>query len=154
TLVAYVRCVRSSTPGRYVSVLILFACGLMSKPMLVTTPAILLLLDYWPLNRIADATSFWRMAREKIPLFALSAAASLVALALQVHAPTSVGQLPFLWRLENALVSYVIYIWQIFWPVDLAIFYPHPDDSLGWWQVALAAAFLIAITLLVFASRR
>ena len=154
TLFAYVRYVRASSTARYVSVLVLFACGLMSKPMLVTTPAILLLLDYWPLNRVADAKSFWQRAREKIPLFALSAAASIVALALQVHAPTSVGQLPFLWRLENALISCVIYVWQIFWPVDLAIFYPHPDDTLTWWQVTLAAAFLIAITLLVFAKRR
>jgi len=154
TLLAYVRYIRAPTTTRYVSLLILFACGLMSKPMLVTTPAILLLLDYWPLNRLGDIKSFRRMVREKIPLFALAAAASIVALALQVHAPTSVGQLPFLWRLENALVSYVIYVWQIFWPVDLAIFYPHPDDTLTWWQVTLAAAFLIAITLLVFASRR
>src|SRR5438105_14764947 len=102
---------------------ILFACGLMSKPMLVTRPVVLLLLDYWPLKRFADRKSFWRMTVEKLPLFALSAAASFVAIALQVQSPASVGQLPFGWRLQNALVSYVTYIWQIFWPTNLAVFY-------------------------------
>src|SRR5207237_3660506 len=130
------------------------AGGLMSKPMLVTTPVVLLLLDYWPLERIADRKSFWRMTLEKLPLFALSAAASIVAIALQVQSPTSVGQLPLAWRLENALVTYVTYVWQIFWPVDLAVFYLHPDDQLECWHVCFSAALLIAITYLVFALRK
>jgi Flp pilus assembly protein TadD len=154
TLGAYVRYARAPSFGRYLTMSILFAGGLMSKPMLVTTPVVLLLLDYWPLKRIADRKSFWRMTLEKLPLFALSAAASIVAIALQVQSPASVGQLPFGWRLQNALVSYVTYIWQIFWPTNLAVFYPHPDDRLALWQVALAAAFLIAITWLVLALRR
>jgi tetratricopeptide (TPR) repeat protein len=142
---------------------ILFACGLMSKPMLVTTPVVLLLLDYWPLDRVQRSQvrgqkskiQIWlRLVLEKLPLFALSAVASIVAFALQVHSPASVGQLPFGWRLQNALVSYVTYIWQMFWPANLAVFYPHPDDRLAFWQVALAAAFLIAITWLAFALRR
>ena len=62
--------------------------------------------------------------------------------------------MPFEWRLENALVTYVTYIWQIFWPVDLAVFYPHPDDRLAWWQIALAAAFLISATIVAFGLRR
>src|SRR5437868_3490584 len=123
TLGAYVRYTRGRSFGRYLTMSILFACGLMSKPMLVTTPAVLLLLDYWPLKRIADGKSFRRMTLEKLPLFALSAASSIAALALQVHSPASVGQLPFSWRLQNALVSYVTYIWQIFWPANLAVFY-------------------------------
>ncbi len=154
TLAAYVRYARRRSIGRYLTMSILFACGLMSKPMLVTTPAIMLLLDYWPLKRIADPKSFWRLTLEKLPLFGMSIAASVIALALQVQTPSAVGQLPFAWRLENALVTYVTYIWQIFWPVDLAVFYPHPDDRLAWWQIALAAAFLIAATIIAFAVRR
>jgi tetratricopeptide (TPR) repeat protein len=94
------------------------------------------------------------MTSEKLPLFALSAASSIVAIALQVRSPTSVGQLPFVWRLQNALVTYVIYIWQMFWPANLAVFYPHPDNRFALWQVALAAAFLIGTTWIVFAMRR
>jgi tetratricopeptide (TPR) repeat protein len=154
TLGAYVRYTRARSFGRYLIMSILFACGLMSKPMLVTTPVVLLLLDYWPLKRIADGKSFRRMMLEKLPLFALSAASSIVAFALQVQSSESVGQLPFGWRLQNALVTYVTYIWQMFWPANLAVFYPHPDDRLAVWQVALAAAFLIAITRVAFALRR
>jgi tetratricopeptide (TPR) repeat protein len=154
SLGAYIRYTRAKSFGRYLTMSILFACGLMSKPMLVTTPAVLLLLDYWPLKRIADGKSFWRMTLEKLPLFALSAGSSMAALALQVHSPASVGQLPFAWRLQNALVTYVTYIWQMFWPANLAVFYPHPDNHLAFWQVALAAAFLIAMTWVGFALRR
>src|SRR5437762_7407538 len=71
TLGAYARYMRARSFGRYLTMSILFACGLMSKPMLVTTPAVLLLLDYWPLKRIADGKSFRRMTLEKLPLFAL-----------------------------------------------------------------------------------
>src|SRR5260370_36069195 len=136
----------------------------MAKPMLVTTPAVLLLLDYWPLNRrqrtevrgqkSADGLTWSKLIAEKIPLFALSIASSAVALALQVQSPSSVGQLPFAWRVENALVTSVTYIGQIFWPANLAVFYPHPDDRLPLWEVLLAVAILIAITLSAYASRR
>ena len=163
TLGAYVRYARAKLFGRYLTMSILFACGLMSKPMLVTTPVVLLLLDYWPLNR--DQRSevrgqkskirIWlHLVAEKLPLFALSAASSIVAFALQVQSTESVGQLPFSWRLQNALVTYVTYIWQMLWPVNLAVFYPHPDDRLGLWQVALAAGLLIATTWIVFTLRQ
>ena len=154
TLIAYARYARASSFARYFTVSILFACGLMAKPMLVTTPVVLLLLDYWPLKRFTNAKSFWHVAMEKVPLLVLSAAASIIALRLQVHSPTSVSQLPFLWRLENALVSYVIYVWQLFWPANLAVFYPHPDDRLAWWQITLAAIFLIVTTWIAFKLRR
>jgi len=161
TLIAYARYARARTVGRYLLVTVLFACGLMSKPMLVTAPAILLLLDYWPLERWKSENGSQRSGKkvwpklfvEKLPLFALSAGASLVALLLQVHNPTSVGQLPLSWRLDNAIVSGAIYILQIFWPVDLAVFYPHPDDRLAWWQIGLAAASLVAITVLALKTR-
>ena len=161
TLIAYSRYVATPSVRRYLTMSILFALGLMSKPMLVTTPAILLLLDYWPLNRGRRAEDgeqtlkiWWKLILEKLPLFALSLIASIITISLQVHSPALTGQLPLAWRLENALVSCVTYIWQIFWPTNLAVFYPHPDDRLGFWQVALAAAFLVAITWLVFARRK
>ena len=163
TLGAYVRYARAHSFGRYLTMSILFACGLMSKPMLVTTPVVLLLLDYWPLNRSQKSEvggqkskiRIWlHLVVEKLPLFALSVASSIVALALQVQSPASVGQLPFGWRLQNALVTYVTYIWQMFWPANLAVFYPHPDDRLGLWQVALAAGLLIATTWIVFTLRQ
>lgn len=163
TLGAYVRYTRARSFGRYLTMSILFACGLMSKPMLVTTPVVLLLLDYWPLNRGQRTevrgqkfnAKIWRkLIVEKLPLFGLSLASSIVAFALQVQSSESVGQLPFGWRLQNALVTYVTYIWQMFWPANLAVFYPHPDDRLAVWQVALAAAFLIAMSWVAFALRR
>jgi len=163
TLGAYVRYAHAHSFGRYLTMSILFACGLMSKPMLVTTPVVLLLLDYWPLNRSQKSEvggqkskiRIWlHLVVEKLPLFALSVASSIVALALQVQSPASVGQLPFGWRLQNALVTYVTYIWQMFWPANLAVFYPHPDDRLGLWQVALAAGLLIATTWIVFTLRQ
>ena len=171
TLGAYVRYARAPSFGRYLTMSTLFACGLMSKPMLVTTPVVLLLLDYWPLNRgpaFAKATTrqaevrgqkfnaeiWWNLIVEKLPLFGLSLASSIVALALQVQSPASVGQLPFGWRLQNALVTYVTYIWQMFRPANLAVFYPHPDDRLALWQVTLAAALLVAMTWVAVALRR
>jgi len=154
SLGAYARYVRSRSLGRYLTMSILFVCGLMSKPMLVTTPVVLLLLDYWPFKRIVDSRSFWRMTFEKLPLFALSIASSIIAFLLQERSTGSIAQLPFIWRLQNALVSYVTYIWQMFWPADLAVFYPHPEDHLALWQVIISAAILLGMTLLIFIFRR
>lgn len=146
TLAAYVRYVRTPTPGRYITMSILFACGLMSKPMLVTVPIILLLLDYWPLKR--------ENILEKLPLFAMSILAGVVTFLIQERATGSIAQLPFMWRVENAIVSYVVYVGQMFWPANLAVFYPHPENHLPLWEVALAGLLLIAITGLVFVLRK
>jgi protein O-mannosyl-transferase len=154
TLLAYTRYLRSRTLSRYVAMSILFACGLMSKPMLVTTPVVLLLLDYWPFKRITDLKSLWQMTLEKLPLFGLSLASSIVTFILQERSAGSIAQLPLTWRIENALVTSFTYIWQIFWPVDLAVFYPHPEDTLSSWQLAAAALLLISITWIVFVLRR
>ena len=182
TLASYFRYVRQPTLGRYLTMSILFAAGLMSKPMLVTVPFVLLLLDYWPLNRCPafanqpsrkatpsrEATAWqaevgrqkfkrqgWsKLVVEKIPLFALSIGSCVVTFILQERSGGSIAQLPFSWRLQNAIVSYVTYIWQMFWPADLAVFYPHPENHLAFWQVVLATAFLVAVTLVVFALRR
>jgi protein O-mannosyl-transferase len=163
TLGAYLRYVRMPSIGRYVTTSILFACGLMSKPMLVTVPLVLLLLDYWPLNRRQKAEgrdqrseiqSWSMLVAEKIPLFALSIVSCVVTFLVQERSAGSIAQLPLTWRIENAVVSYVTYIWQMLWPANLAVFYPHPENQLAIWQVCLAAAFLIAITVLVFALRQ
>jgi tetratricopeptide (TPR) repeat protein len=170
TLGAYVRYVRAPSVTSYLLLLILFALGLMSKPMLVTVPFLLLLLDYWPLGRIKNfgfpkvreqqstSSGQWpailRLLAEKVPLFVLSAVSSVVTLFTQFQSTGSISQLPLTWRLNNAAVSYVVYIWQMFWPARLAAFYPHPNDQLHLWQVLLAIAFLIAVTLLATYWRR
>ena len=169
TLAAYARYVRAPSVTSYLLLLLFFALGLMSKPMLVSVPFVLLLLDYWPLGRI-EGTAFgmpmaglpassseWLVIRpliaEKVPLFALSAFSSAMTLLTQFQSTRTMSQLPLSWRLNNAAVSYVAYIWQMFWPVRLAAFYPHPNDQLHLWQVILAIAFLIAVSLLAILWR-
>lgn len=170
TLGAYVRYVRKPSVGRYLTGALFFALGLMSKPMLVTLPFVLLLLDYWPLGRIRASGSpnamtrgqaggsNWpmlsRLLAEKIPLFALSALSCAATLLAQVYSTEAIEQLPFMWRLNTAAVSYVAYIWQMFWPARLAAFYPHPNDQLPFWQVLLAIAFLISVSLLAILWRK
>src|SRR6266536_3282544 len=170
TLGAYIRYVRKPSVTSYLLVVLLFALGLMSKIMLVTVPFVILLLDYWPLGRIkgpafaksmarqAATSSQWsmvgRLVTEKIPLFVLSALSSVVTLLAQLYSAGALDQLPFAWRLNNAAVSYVAYIWQMFWPARLAAFYPHPNDQLPLWQVLLAIAFLLAVSLLAIHWRK
>src|SRR2546430_331600 len=110
TLAAYVRYAQAPSPARYLLVALLFAFGLMSKPMLVTLPFVLLLLDYWPLGRIGGQKSevgsrLRRLITEKIPLFALSALSCIATLLTQKQGPNAIDQLPFLWRLNNSFVS-------------------------------------------------
>ncbi len=112
-----------------------FACGLLSKPILVTVPFVLLLLDAWPLNRLAPPasraaaatpTSEWKtLLFEKAPFFALAAISAAVTFRVQQNAGTVFESLPFLARAENALVSYCRYLGKLAWPVDLAVYYPH-----------------------------
>jgi tetratricopeptide (TPR) repeat protein len=150
TLGAYVRYVRQRSATRYLATSIWLALGLMAKPMLVTVPLVLLLLDYWPLRR---EQTWPKLLAEKIPLFVLSSASSLITLLVQ-RGSTAIDQLPFLWRLNNAIVSYVVYLWQMIWPVNLAVFYPHPNDSLSLWQIVGALLVLAAITCSVIILRR
>jgi tetratricopeptide (TPR) repeat protein len=152
TLLAYVRYARAPSIWRYVIVAFVFALGLMSKPMLVTVPFVLLLLDYWPFRRIADQPShpghqLLSLLVEKIPLIALSAISSVVTFVAQRGAIGWTEQLPMLPRVNNALVSYVIYVRQMFWPANLAVFYPHPENRLSPLEISLALAVLIGITM-------
>ncbi|HEU0208843.1 MAG TPA: tetratricopeptide repeat protein [Candidatus Udaeobacter sp.] len=179
TLDAYVRYARNPSLWRYLLVVILFAAGLMSKPMLVTTPVILILLDYWPLNRIRSRTSKvrslavdwakphssklqigseWavgiRLTLEKVPLLLLSAGSCLITFAVQKRATGAIPDLPWLWRAENAAVSCVVYMWQTLWPARLAAFYPHPNNTLPAWEISLAIALLAGTSVAAIVVRR
>ena len=153
TLGAYVRYVRSPSFGRYLTMSILFALGLMSKPMLVTVPLVLLLLDYWPLQRFGGRSSIRRLALEKIPLLALSAAGGFVTLWVQQSSVARTEQLPLIWRVANGLVTYAIYLKQMIWPVGLAVFYPHPGDQLPVWEIGLAIVLLALVSAAAIALR-
>jgi tetratricopeptide (TPR) repeat protein len=161
TMWSYARYVEHPGPGRYVPVLLFFGLGLMAKPMLVALPFVLLLLDYWPLARFqigppsrndSDAPrgpSVPRVVLEKVPLFVVAMASSIVTFLAQQSGGTlgSFAVYPLDVRIANALVAYVGYLGKMIWPFQLAVLYPHPG-TLPMWQVAMAASLLIAITLL------
>jgi protein O-mannosyl-transferase len=168
----YLGYVRQPRVGRYLGVLLLFALGLMAKAMLVTLPIVLLLLDYWPLGRVAPRadTMMSRSGRsalqgslseglgllwEKLPLFSLAAASSIVTLVVQQRggAVTGLTVLPLSFRIENALVSYVAYISKTVWPMRLSAFYPYPPSIPVAWVVA-AITGLAAVTVLVIRAAR
>src|SRR6266487_1130651 len=152
TLLAYLYYVRLPRTGRYLVVAFVFACGLMSKPMLVTLPFVLLLLDYWPLDRIRGQVS--KRVLEKIPLIALSAVSSIATLVAQKGAVGYTEELPVLERFNNAVLSYVLYIWQMLSPVNLAVFYPHPENRLPLWQISSSFLLLICVTAVAIALRK
>jgi protein O-mannosyl-transferase len=154
TLMAYHRYVRAPSVGRYVVVGVTFALGLMSKPMLVTLPLVLLLLDYWPLERFAHTRSRRTRLLEKIPLLVLSAGSCFATVMAQKQTIGYAEQAPLTWRVANALVSYVTYIWQMLWPAKLALFYPHLEDRIPAWEIWAAAALISGVTALVFALRK
>ena len=163
TLLAYFRWTRKQTVGRYLAMSILFACGLMSKPMLITTPIILLLLDYWPLNRSQKSEvrsqkssnpPWTKLVVEKVPLFVLSISSCFATLWAQNFALGSTQFLPLQWRVTNALFSYFEYVRQMFWPVDLIPFYVHPENRLEIWRLLIAAISLIALTAIVIVRRK
>jgi len=163
TLLAYFRWTRKQTVGRYLAMSILFACGLMSKPMLITTPIILLLLDYWPLNRSQKSEvrsqkssnpPWTKLVVEKVPLFVLSIGSCFATLWAQNFALGSTQFLPLQWRVTNALFSYFGYVRQMFWPVDLIPFYVHPENRLEIWRLLIAAISLIALTAIVIVRRK
>ena len=170
---------------RYLALTLLFALGLASKPMVITLPFVLLLLDFWPLYRIkgwpplaesnrkgrrnaqprSDSrasqpessfaqASLTRLVQEKLPLLALCAgSAVLTVVAQRAVAIRSLEGFPLDFRLENALYSYAMYLWKAFWPTRLAVYYPHPGNTLAAWQIAVAALFLVAVSVLVWSQR-
>jgi protein O-mannosyl-transferase len=164
TMLSYVWYVQLPSWKRYLPVFFCFALGLMSKSMLVTLPFVLLLLDYWPLNRmginyqnddqnetasiIADKNRILSLILEKVPLLVLT----IISTCLTFYAAQSVNTvaigniLPLTARVSNAIFSYAVYIKKLFWPFDLAVFYPHTHIPI--WQVSIAALLLSVITIL------
>jgi len=135
----------------YLAALLLFALGLMSKPMLVTLPFVLLLLDYWPLLRAPHA-ALRALLVEKIPFFALSVVSCLVTMSAQAQggALRPLAGLSFFERLANVPVAYARYLAKTLWPDDLAFFYPHP----GRWSVVVVGAATIGLVTLTVAAFR
>ena len=159
TLLAYVHYTRGPSIGRYLTVVLFVALGLMSKPMLVTLPFVLLLLDFWPLARIDGQRSntghqVLQLVLEKIPVLALCAVSSIVTFLAQRGAIGGTEQLPISARINNALVTYIVYIRQMFWPARLAVFYPHPENRLPLFEISLAVIVLIGITAAAFGFRK
>lgn len=159
TLWAYITYTRDPVLRRYIAVFILLALGLMAKPMLVTLPFVLLLLDIWPLQRYQlecpDRRVAVKLVLEKLPLFALIIASSVITLLVQQEggAINSFSQSPLGGRLSNVLVSYVMYIGNMFWPSGLAVLYPIPK-IIPLWQPLGSAVLMIMITFSVLKTLR
>jgi len=173
TLGAYRWYARQPAWTRYLTVLALFALGLMAKPQIVTLPFVLLLWDYWPLQRFAlrqsdsrglsgeqriakgERRSLRFLLMEKVPLLELSIASAVITVIAQYRAGSMTGPhwQPFPARVENAIVAYVRYLGKAIWPSHLAIMYPHPGYTLKLWQVFDALVLLITITAAVVAEQ-
>jgi len=179
SLIAYAHYVETRSRKWYTWTAVTLALGLLAKPMLVTWPFVMLLLDYWPLRRLADVTSkeyrrgasqppslrsgaasrkaatgIWPLLREKLPLFALAAASAIMTLIAQSRegAVRTLAHEPIALRLSNALVSYAKYLLLTFWPNDLAVYYPFA--GIPAWQIIGAAFLLIGITVFCVSQRR
>ena len=164
---SYVRYAERPRLVSYLLVAVMLMLGLLAKAMLVTAPFILLLLDYWPLQRfasrdtqqigertIAARSHFTWLIVEKIPLFAISAAVSIATIFAQQSALEAGSYLKVPWRIENALITIWVYLRQTFWPFGLAVFYPHPQGSLPFWEVGLAFVMLVVTTAAIFLQRK
>jgi tetratricopeptide (TPR) repeat protein len=162
TMWSYARYVERSELNRYLLVLMFFMLGLMAKPMIVTLPFVLLLLDYWPLKRFQSGQSGYGdnsqqrpialgLIWEKMPFFILSAASSVATYLVQQsgEAVRNLDAFPFQDRIGNAMVSYSSYIGKMIWPINLAVFYPFPE-TIPLWQAAGAGVLLASVTVLVF----
>ena len=166
TLAAYVSYVRCPGLVRYVLTLLLFALGLLAKPMLVTLPFLLLLLDYWPLNRFDSPKTERQSHRtvpvvnkrhilyliiiEKIPLITLSVVLSVITFLVQRSGGAMVGidVIPLKLKFANAVISYAKYMGKMFWPQNLAVFYPFDARTIQFWQVMLCALLMIVVSVL------
>jgi tetratricopeptide (TPR) repeat protein len=168
-LLAYAGWQRRRSALGYATLLAAYAAGLMAKPMLVSLPVLLLVLDYWPLGRLRplrgerrhdaapSAPAAWApLVREKLPLFALAAFSGVLTLLAQSRGGSvgTLGQIPLLLRLGNALKAWSAYVLETAWPSGLAAYYPHPLENLRAGEVLLAAVFLAGATAAVLRRGR
>ena len=158
TMGAYLGYVRKPSVWRYLPVFVFLAPGLMCKPMLVTLPFVLLLLDWWPLERLFPGM-FGRRVLEKAPLLGLSALSCIITYVAQsqAQAVVSVGNITVGLRLSNALMSYAVYLEKAVWPSSLAVFYPHAATigaDIPGWKVAGAVLLLAGISFLALRERQ
>jgi protein O-mannosyl-transferase len=166
TLLAYDRFARTERRWLYISVIVLFGLGLLAKPQIVTLPFVLLLWDYWPLDRISmsrreqanaglTVAPLRALVWEKWPLFGLAAADCVMTVLAQHsgHTMRTLAQVSLTTRIENVFVSYVRYLGKAFWPAHLIPLYPHPGNSLPPWQVAASVVLLLAISAFVWGNR-
>src|SRR5271154_696030 len=160
---AYGWYVKRPSVGRYLWVVLFFGLGITAKVMVIPLPFALLLLDYWPLGRLpgTDAngkprpffTALRTLVIEKIPLFVMAAAGGAVTVYVHSREHALTATMPFSWRFKNAIFSYVAYLGKAIWPVGLAPYYPHPENTLSWTIVAISGFALAAITFLVWRFR-
>ncbi len=164
TLGAYGIYVRKPNVWRYVVVAGMFALALASKPMVITLPFVLLLLDYWPLCRIQDWTKpsaafpveqrpLSRLILEKLPLLLLSAGSAVITVVAQGESVIPQGALPLSVRLVDAMYAYAMYLWKAVFPASLALIYPHPGRTLAAWQIGLSALVLLVLTAVAWRQR-
>ena len=176
TLWSYLWYTAKPSVARYLLLTLLFALALMSKAMVITVPFVLVLLDYWPLNRIlvsqppphansgapavstTDSPSFFpalgRSVIEKIPLFAMAAVDGWITWHIHQSEGALTAAMPLAWRLKNAVYSYLAYLGKAVWPSNLAVFYPHPENSLPAWKVGVAALVIVGISAAVWHFRK
>jgi len=167
TVAAYARYVRRHSVISYVLAVLLYALGLLAKPMIVTVPLLLLLLDYWPLNRFelqpresagvhSRLLILRRMIAEKIPFFVLSAIWSVVTFLVQRGSGSvaDLENLPAYARCANAFQSYAQYVAKMFWPRNMAVFYPYDEGTVRPLQAILSALLIITVSILAIRSRR
>jgi tetratricopeptide (TPR) repeat protein len=159
TIAAYLRYAEKPNLRQYVAVTACFAAGLLAKPMLVTLPFLLILLDYWPIRRFENVKGvvwLWQAFAGKAPLILMSAASCVVTYLAQARsdAVMDIVTAPLWLRLSNAIMSYSGYIGKIFYPVSLAVLYPLDFNGRGFWLTAASFAGIFIITLVVIAVRR
>ena len=163
TIYAYIAYRQTPTTGKYLITLSIFVFGLLAKPMLVTLPFVLILLDYWPIKYLKLSTnkkgnnlsSLAQNIRDKIPFFLLSLISSIITYIVQQHGGSMAesDSLSFQDRVSNAIVSYTKYIWKTILPIDMAIFYPHPGSNVALLEICISTLILTIITTFVWKQR-
>lgn len=154
TLLSYATYVQRPGAARYAGLVLALCAALLSKPVAVTLPCVLLLLDLWPLGRLATAADRRRALLEKLPLLLPVAAVAGLTLWVQVDAMPSSAQLPLAMRVANTLDAYVVYVWKSLWPTGLAVFYPYASDGIPAWRLVTAGLLLVVTSAGAFALAR